>query len=201
MIRNPLPGDSQPDEPGLTGALVISSITVPNAGQMGLTHCPGRRQVDAQQRHWRRLLSEDLTAISQWGAQGVVSLLESHEFSRLGVADFPDKMTAGELRWFHLPIPDMHPPGESFTLGWHQHGREIFEILSRGDRLIIHCAAGLGRSGMIAAKILTAYGMQPAAAISLVRSCRPGAIETDGQAQYVLSGPPLADAGEGPRSK
>ena len=193
MTQGASTSGGQLEEPGLTGALIISAIPIPGAGQMGLTNCPGRRHVDGEQRHWHRDLPEDLTAILDWGAQGVVSLNEAHEFPRLGVADLPDKMRASKFRWFHLPIPDMRTPGESFTLGWREHGRMILDILARGDRLVIHCAAGLGRSGMIAAKILTLNGMQPAAAISLVRECRPGAIETEEQAQYVLAGPELAD--------
>jgi hypothetical protein len=46
---------------------------------------------------------------------------------------------------------------------------------------------------MIAAKILVAHRMQPAAAISLVRSRRHGAIEADGQADYVKNGASLPD--------
>lgn len=191
MSRDSSQPGNMPDAAGLAGPLVISLIQAPGAGQMGLTHCPGRRQVDAGGRHWRRSLAEDLAAISQWGAHGLVSLLESREFSQLGVANFSEMLRSSDLRWFHLPIADMNPPGEPFILGWHDHGQEILQSLFRGHRLVIHCAAGLGRSGMIAAKLLTTFGMQPEQAISLVRHCRPGAIETKSQAHYVLKGPPL----------
>ena len=81
--------------------------------------------------------------------------------------------------------------GDGFHQGWQYNGREIIEILGRGECLIVHCAAGLGRSGMIAAKILTTYGVPPERAIFRVREVRPGAIETEQQARYVLDGPPL----------
>jgi hypothetical protein len=109
--------NNEPDEPGLIGPLVISIIDIPGAGQPGLINCPGRHQVNAAQRHWRRVLGEDLTAICAWGAQCVVLLLESHEFAPLGVTDLPARIQASDQRWFHLPIADMQPPGESFTRG------------------------------------------------------------------------------------
>lgn len=185
------PGRSPTDAPGLTGALQISIVQIPGAGQIGLTHCPGRRHVDAEQRHWRRSLPDDLAAISKWGALGIVSLLELHEFSRLGVPDFRRQIHLSGLHWFHLAIPDMHTPGTAFNQAWFDHGQEIMEILSSGNRIVMHCAAGLGRSGMLAAKILATFGMSPAQAIALVRTQRPGAIETAGQADYVLAGPSL----------
>ncbi len=175
----------------LSGKLRICALSLPNAGVLGITHCPGRNQTDAAGRQWRRSLPGDVAAIAQWGAVGVISLLESHEFPKLGVPDFTHQMRISGLRWFHLAIPDQCEPGPSFQQGWQCNAREVIEILGRGERLIIHCAAGLGRSGMIAAKMLTAFGVPPETAISRVREVRPGAIETQQQARYVLDGPPL----------
>lgn len=191
MTIHPPPQGGPPDAPALSGPLRISIVPIPGAGEIGLTHCPGRRHVDAAQRRWRRSLPDDLTAIAQWGAVGVVSLLEPHEFSKLGVPDLPRQVQAQSLRWFHLAIADMQTPGASFDQAWSDHGQEILGILARGNRIVLHCAAGLGRSGMVAAKILTAFEMPPEQAISLVRKQRPGTIETVGQAEYVLTGTPL----------
>ena len=46
---------------------------------------------------------------------------------------------------------------------------------------------GLGRSGMIAARLLVELGEEPRAAIQRVRQVRPGAIETAAQEDYVLA--------------
>ena len=66
------------------------------------------------------------------------------------------------------------------------------EVASLAPGGISVAPAGLGRSGMIAAKLLTACGAEPAEAIGLVRRARPGAIETPAQEAYVLREPPLA---------
>ena len=46
------------------------------------------------------------------------------------------------------------------------------------------------RSGMIAVKLLTAFGTLPGEASRAVRDARPGAIETREQEDCVLHGPP-----------
>lgn len=176
----------------LSGALQISTLPVPGAGSIGITHCPGRRHVDAHGRPWRRSLQVDLAAITSWGAVAIVSLVESQEFAQLGVPDFSNQVRASGLRWFHMAIPNMSPPGTPFNQAWMAHGHDILEILAKGDRLIVHCAGGLGRTGMIAAKLMTTFGMPPEDAMRLVRKHRPGSIETIEQEQFVLNGPPLS---------
>ena len=58
--------------------------------------------------------------------------------------------------------------------------------LATGGRFAMHCYAGLGRTGTVAARLLVEHGMAPAEAIALVRKIRPGSIETDEQERYVL---------------
>jgi ADP-ribosyl-[dinitrogen reductase] hydrolase len=52
----------------------------------------------------------------------------------------------------------------------------------------MHCYAGLGRTGTIAARLLVEHGMRPDVAIAQVRKIRPGSIETLEQEDYVLRG-------------
>ena len=55
-----------------------------------------------------------------------------------------------------------------------------------GRKVLIHCRGGLGRSGMIAVRLLVEMGEKPADAIKQVRAARPGAIESSDQEKYVL---------------
>ena len=59
--------------------------------------------------------------------------------------------------------------------------------------MLVHCAAGLGRTGMLAAMLLTELGVSPTDAIRRVRAARPGAIETEAQAAFVANGSALGD--------
>jgi uncharacterized protein (DUF486 family) len=57
-----------------------------------------------------------------------------------------------------------------------------------GKQLVIHCAAGYGRTGMMAAALLVAMGVDSEEAIAREREARPGSIETPGQeAQEVIT--------------
>ena len=50
---------------------------------------------------------------------------------------------------------------------------------------MLHCLAGLGRTGMMAARLLVDLGMAPALAVAEVRKVRPRAIQTEEQEKYV----------------
>lgn len=62
----------------------------------------------------------------------------------------------------------------------------MLAVLARGDKVLIHCRGGLGRTGVVAARLLIEAGTEPDLAAKLVRAARPGAIETWEQYQYVL---------------
>ena len=183
---------SAAEEP-LGGPLRISMVPVPGGGTLGLVHCPGRNQVDALGRHWQRDLAVDVAAIATWRPSAVLTLLEAHEFFRLGVPELARALKAAGLEWHHLPIPDMGTPGPEFVHGWTRARHRVLGSLGSGERVLIHCAAGLGRTGMLAAMLLTKLGVSPIDAIRRVRAARPGAIETEAQAAFVSSGPTLDD--------
>jgi ADP-ribosyl-[dinitrogen reductase] hydrolase len=91
------------------------------------------------------------------------------------------------MLWFHLPIVDVSTPEESFEHQWEASGGKIRALLRSGHDVVVHCRGGLGRAGMIGARLLIELGMEPATAIRQVRAVRPGAIETSAQEEYVLS--------------
>ena len=56
--------------------------------------------------------------------------------------------------------------------------RTIEEHASRGEKVVVHCYAGCGRTGTILAAYLVYTGADPREAIDYVRSLRPCSIET-----------------------
>lgn len=84
-----------------------------------------------------------------------------------------------------MQIRDSDVPGLSFELEWPKISDEIGCLLKTGGKVLIHCRGGLGRTGMIAAGLLTEFGLSPEQAINEVRRVREGSIETWEQEQYV----------------
>lgn len=169
-----------------TDPLRVATIEVPGAtGAIGLTICPGKKDQNSLTGVWDRNLQTDITAISRWGAVAVVCLMEAFELEMLGVDALPGAVHEAGMSWLHLPIRDVDVPDASFEMAWQTTGRIIRKHIVDGNRVLIHCRGGLGRSGTIAARILIEFGLKADEAIERVRRYRPGAIETLAQETYV----------------
>jgi ADP-ribosyl-[dinitrogen reductase] hydrolase len=96
--------------------------------------------------------------------------------------------------WLHLPIRDLCAPDSVFESEWICAGSRLRGILRGGGRVLVHCRGGIGRAGMIAARLLIELGERPEAAIAAVRAARsPSAIETPAQIAHVLACRPALD--------
>lgn len=172
--------------------LRIDAIDVPgHSGQLGLCACPGGRRTLAIDHDPAVDLVNDLERVIEFGASGVVSLVGESELISLGVESLPVHLQRSGLWWRHLPITDMGIPNPQFEQQWEANSATIREALGRGENVVLHCWAGLGRTGTIAARILIECGMEPAAAILRLRDARPGSIQTRKQEKYVLRLKPL----------
>ena len=108
--------------PAPNGPLVINSVTLAGGALLGMSHCPGRHGVDSDGRQWARALDADLQTIQAWGASTVLSLIEPHEFARLGVPDFAQAIARTPLQWLPVPITDMATPGAATLAAWRSQG-------------------------------------------------------------------------------
>jgi ADP-ribosyl-[dinitrogen reductase] hydrolase len=171
----------------LTDPLQIAAISAgPTFGRVGITFCPGKYDRQAISGYWDRDLSLDLNAIRDWGATAVVTLVERNELVLLRVEPLGEEVRRRRMLWFHLPIVDVSTPDEGFERNWEVAGDELRTLLRSGRDVLVHCRGGLGRAGMIGARLLIELGMEPTTAIRQVRARRPGAIETLEQEKYLL---------------
>jgi ADP-ribosyl-[dinitrogen reductase] hydrolase len=159
-----------------------------------MTLFPGRRDTLAVEGPWDRDLEADIAVIEGWHPAIVLTLVEEHEFARLGAPSFANRMSRGSFKWHHLPIHDAGVPSPAFEKQWEITGSEIRSALRDGKRVLIHCRAGLGRTGMIAARLLVELGMSPQSAIDAVRDARKNTIETSAQERHVRAQSAVDDA-------
>ena len=170
------------------------------AGVVGMTPCPGKRVQSHFGGHWERNLATDMRVVADWGATVLVTLMEGFELDQLGVGNLGNVAEAVELEWHHLPIPDMQVPDERFERRWTHTGHVLRRKLAAGERVLLHCRGGYGRTGMIAARLAIELGMPPDAALRAVREARPGTVETPLQEAYVRAcRPSRADDGHAER--
>ena len=71
------------------------------------------------------------------------------------------------FRWLNVPMPNFGVPEDG--PGFRREVREIAHALERGEAVLLHCAAGMGRTGSTAACVLKSLGLPTGEALQRVR--------------------------------
>ena len=88
------------------------------------------------------------------------------------------------LRWWHLPIVDGGVPDARFEHAWNWYGLDLRHRLLAEAEVVVDCRGGLGRIGVVAARLLVAFGEAQECALFRVRRARTGTVENPPQ-EYV----------------
>lgn len=125
--------------------------------------------------------------------KGIVNLQEIGEHAACGsgileVSGFsydPEYFMRAGIAVYNFPGVDMKSPRVESTL----NAVQVIDFhLKRNEAVLVHCHAGLGRTGTtIASYYVFSEGLDPDDAIRRVRECRPGALQTKAQANFVRS--------------
>ena len=131
----------------------------------------------------------DLDHIAAWAPAFVVTLVTQTELAVAGIADLGQDLRDKGTRWLHLPLNDMGVPDEGFLACWSEASTSVRRALLGGGRVLVHCRAGCGRSGMVALRLMIEAGEAADEALERLRVVRPCAVETEAQMRWALAAP------------
>jgi protein-tyrosine phosphatase len=128
-------------------------------------------------------------ALDDVGAAILVCLLQPDEIERRFPAFATWLTEPAPFRAIHLPTTDQSVADDDLVV---ELVGEVAERLRAGDGIVMHCGAGMGRTGVIGALVVVALGQPVDDALALVRAARPGAgPETGDQLDQVVRLAPL----------
>jgi predicted protein tyrosine phosphatase len=102
------------------------------------------------------------------GVRMLVCLTPRSELAQLS-PQYHTAVSTGTLpfRWLNAPMRNFGLPEDA--AGFREAVRQIADALRAGDGVVLHCAAGLGRTGSTAACVLKALGLSTSEALQRVR--------------------------------
>lgn len=152
-------------------------------GLIGLTIAPGKRAMGREGK-WMRDLDVDLRRLREViGADVLVSLCEADELRRLEIPNLHERARSFGIVVEPFAFPDGGTPRSAEAL--RPLVQRILDAAALGQKVVIHCMGGLGRSGLVAACVLIARGQAADEAMQIVRAAREGAIENAEQEAFV----------------
>jgi predicted protein tyrosine phosphatase len=127
-----------------------------------------------------------IAEIAASGIDQVISLLEPAEARSLGLQHEGELIGAQSMEFVSFPIPDMGLPASIDAFA--QLSRRLYRQIHAGRHALIHCRAGVGRSGLLAAAVLMQGGRDAQQAFARVARRRGMPVpETVGQGAWLAA--------------
>jgi protein-tyrosine phosphatase len=123
--------------------------------------------------------------IAKWGINRIVSLLEDKEAIDVGLGKERLLAEKNGMEFISFPIPDRGLP-ES-VCEYLDFTRRIYRETAGGLHTVVHCRAGIGRTGLIAAGVLLHCGFDPKEAFEHISRKRGVVVpDTEEQIHWVV---------------
>jgi protein-tyrosine phosphatase len=186
------PGRREPFGPAEARAEVegaaptVATAPAPSEPAPPMTAPPMTAPPITSPRRWERDLHGDLRRLRHvHHCDVLVSLLSQAELDALGIGELADAVAVHGFEHHQLPVRDGTVPAPEQLAEVLELIDLLREHLLAGRTLVLHCRAGRGRAGMLAALVVASLWELPGDAIARVRRAQPRAVETVQQEHYV----------------
>jgi hypothetical protein len=134
-----------------------------NEGALAIGHKPGGKI--------------SFEGLKKEGAYAVLTLLQGNE----GALEIGDKVKRSGMNWIWFPFSASRPHEGVELIKVMDLYSQLAIMLSAGDKIYIHCSAGIHRTGMITYGLLRFMGFDATIAKALLHQLRPVTAEQVGE--------------------
>ncbi len=129
-------------------------------------------------------VDEEFSGLARAGLEQVISLMEAREAQAVGLGDEQALCAKHGLRFVSYPIVDRGLPTD--VVGFAGFVRQLYAEIAGGLSSVVHCRAGIGRTGLVAAAVLLHTGVSVDQALRHISSCRGVQVpDTDEQRDWL----------------
>jgi protein-tyrosine phosphatase len=131
-------------------------------------------------------VDEEFRGLAAAGIRQVVSLLELREAYEVGLANEGLLCAPHGMEFVSFPIPDrgLPPSVEAFAT----FTKTVYHQIAGGLSTVVHCRAGIGRTGLLAAGVLLHAAFEPDKAFAHISKRRGVEVpDTEEQREWLLA--------------
>ena len=111
-------------------------------------------------------IEDEFLGIANEGIHQIVSLLDPIEAKALGLQDEKQLTEKNGMEFISFPIQDRGLPQS--VREFSHLTKNLYHHVSDGKNTVIHCRAGIGRSGLVAGGVLLHHGFSSDTAFELI---------------------------------
>ena len=131
-------------------------------------------------------IEEEFRSISDFGINQIVSLLEPAESYEVGLQNEKELAEKNGMEFISYPIKDRCLPNSINT--YRKLVNDLYRQIAGGKNTVIHCRAGIGRTGVVAAGVLLRCGFDVTDAFSQISEKRGVEVpDTEEQREWVAA--------------